>query len=180
MKSKMESVFVACLGIAVILSGCGVPRDEPSDKLLAARYYLGGETGLTPEQVDRAQRELLRQRQERENSPEPQASPMVASHTAPSISEPNFPSPPGDKQSDCDDPNSEFVQWINSVQQKASSGGACLNAKGVQLINSEGAKKSRFCAQFYTGSERQASLDQADEYDRTASQARRNVAETCS
>lgn len=90
-----------------------------------------------------------------------------------------FPAPPPDNRSDCTDENSEFVQWINRVQQRASAGGACLNSQGVILINTEGAKKSRYCAQFYSGAEREQSLQQADAYDQTAAQARQTAGNSC-
>lgn len=90
-----------------------------------------------------------------------------------------FPAPPPDRRSDCTDENSEFVQWINRVQQRASAGGACLNSQGTILINTEGAKKSRYCAQFYSGTEREQSLQQAEAYDQTAAQARQSAGNTC-
>jgi hypothetical protein len=90
-----------------------------------------------------------------------------------------FPAAPPDRRSDCTDENSEFVQWIKKVQERASQGGACLNSQGAILINTEGAKKSRYCAQFYSGAEREQSLQQAEAYDQTALQAKGTAGGTC-
>ena len=162
----------------VVISSCAPPvQGGPSDKLLAARYYLGGEVGLTPEQVERARRHLAERERLRQAGIDPDG------HVQPSRSTTNagssFQAAPSDNKSHCSDPNSSFVQWIQSVQAIADNGGACLNARGAYLINIEAAKKSRFCSQFYTGTEREQSLRQAGEYDRVARQAQETIDGTC-
>lgn len=174
-----KSFWVATLVSIILASGCARQPEEISDELLMARAYLGGEVGLTPDQIKRATM-LLADRER--NRAAAAATPATAASTqtaASAKSVAGFPSPPPDRQSDCSDPDSAFVRWIQSVQNRASSGGACLNAKGAYLINSEGAKKSRYCAQFYTGTQREESLQQAVEYDRVATQSQSTMSGTC-
>lgn len=170
---------IRCLALAslVVLAGC---ETTPIEQVPDDAVVIDGPAefkGMTKEQVQQDEKRLADAERTREppiRTDYPQTQPVA--YSAP-VS--GFPQPPSDRRSDCDDPNGPFVQWIQSVQQRADGGGACLNSRGVYLINSEGAKKSRYCAQFYSGTEREQSLQQAVEYDRVAAEAQSTMRGTC-
>lgn len=177
--------FLCVLLPVVVLAACTTPIEQvPADAVVVE----GPDEfkGMTKEQIEQNERRLADA--EKTKAPSIGAdSPRTQQATNGSLSGPaaastqvaGFPTPPSDNRGDCSDPNSPFVQWINSVQQQASGGGACLNSRGVYLINSEGARKSRYCAQFYSGTEREQSMQQAVEYDRVAAEAQQTMRGTC-
>ncbi|MCS4090164.1 hypothetical protein [Rhizobium sp. BK176] len=170
------SRYAILAGVALLAAACeSVPIDQvPDDAVVISgpseyqgrtkQQVVSGDDTPAPVSV---------------RTPEPTRVASQAPARAAATSSGGFPAPPPDRQSDCTDENSPFVQWINRVQQQASQGGACLNSQGVVLINAEGAKKSRYCAQFYSGTEREQSLQQAEAYEQTAAQARQTAGNTC-
>ncbi|KRB55054.1 hypothetical protein ASE04_04825 [Rhizobium sp. Root708] len=175
--SFKKNIVLLC--VTLLVSCNSVPIEQvPSDAVVVVGP--SDLQGKTREQIEADEKRLADNERTREPSirTDYPALTRIAA-TAPAVTTSGFPQPPGDSRSDCDDPNSRFVQWIQNVQQRASSGGACMNARGAYLINSEGAKKSRYCAQFYSGTEREKSLQQADEYDRVANEARGTMGGSC-
>lgn len=177
-RRKLNLIVLFC-GSSIVVSGC-VEKPRLSDNQLIIDSTFGGRE-FSPEEKERL-KAIYARKQEKKllQNQEVAANPSLSRTRSTEVEVSEFPSAPPDRKSDCDDADSEFVRWINRVQSTASSGGACLNAKGAYLINSEGAKKSRYCAQFYMGAERAQSFQQAEEYDRIARQAQNTVAESCS
>ncbi|MDM9624305.1 hypothetical protein QTL95_00245 [Rhizobium sp. S152] len=188
MHASAFSIGTARLAVALVsmamLAACTTPIERvPGDAVVVE----GPDDlkGMTREQIEQNERRLADAEKIRAPSiqtdyPRQQvaaSAPLSSGSGGTQLS--GFPSPPSDSRGDCDDANSPFVQWINTVQQRASSGGACLNSRGAYLINSEGARKSRYCAQFYSGTEREQSMQQAVEYDRVAAEAQETMRGTC-
>lgn len=91
----------------------------------------------------------------------------------------DFPLQPTDDPSQCSSDDSDFTRWINSVTAASSSGDVCVAAKGAYVINTAGAAKARYCAQFYSGEQNAQALQQADAYDGTAAEAVATARQSC-
>ncbi|KAB2655058.1 hypothetical protein F9K94_21105 [Brucella tritici] len=179
---KLGVVLSLCASLTIV--GC-VKREMLSDNNLLMDNAFGVDPSHhTPEEQARL-KELLAQRAQNEQLTEVGKNNVGGSRSydtySPSSSFSQFPPVPPDDRADCEgNSNTPFNRWIENVQAKASSGGACLNSRGAELINREGAKRSRYCASILSGSEREQSLQQAIVHDQAANEAKASAASTCS
>jgi hypothetical protein len=173
------------IGICVIVSIVGCAKPELSDTNLLFDHAWGRDPSEhTPEERARL-KVLLAQKAQKEMLTEVGKDNVAGTRISRTYAAPSsfseFPPVPPDDRADCEgNSNTPFIRWIENVQARASSGGACLNSRGAELINREGAKRSRYCASILSGSEREQSLQQAIEHDRAAYKARASASSTCS
>ena len=177
MKSRMGILMpAAAICSAILITGC-VSKPRLSDNQLLLDYHFGSRE-FSSEEQDRLKGILARKAQERQNSAS--TSTQTSRVSVATASSSDFPPVPPDNRADCEGAtNTLFIRWIQSVQAKASSGGACLNSRGAELINREAAKRSRYCAQILSGTARAQSQQQAIEHDRVADQAKSSASATC-
>jgi len=169
-------MLAAAVCSATLIAGC-VSKPRLSDNQLLLDYHFGSREFSSDEQ-ERLKGILARKAQERQSAAS--TSMQTGRTSVPTTSSSDFPPVPPENRADCEGAtNTPFIRWIQSVQAKANSGGACLNSRGAELTNREGAKRSRYCAQILSGTARAQSQQQAIEHDRAADQARASAAATC-
>jgi hypothetical protein len=168
---------VAAVCSALLIAGC-VSKPRLSDNQLLLDYHFGSRE-FSSEEQERLKGILARKEQERQSSASTNV--QTSKPSVATASSSDFPPVPPDSRADCEGAaNTPFIRWIQTVQTKAGSGGACLNSRGAELINREGARRSRYCAHILSGTARAQSQQQAIEHDRAADQARASAAATCS